>query len=105
MSHSAMGSVMGAWQLVYIFAAVPCGVLLDRIGGRNALLIGALLIAVSAIGRSLAQDYWSLLLAVMLFGIGGPIISSGAPKVVAELFSGSQRGLAMGIYMTGPLAA
>ena len=101
-SHAAMGSVMGAWQLVYIFAAVPCGVLLDRIGGRNALLIGALLIAVSAIGRSLAQDYWSLLLAVMLFGIGGPIISSGAPKVVAELFSGSQRGLAMGIYMTGP---
>ena len=29
MSHSAMGSVMGAWQLVYIFAAIPCGILLD----------------------------------------------------------------------------
>ncbi len=101
-SHAAMGSVMGAWQLIYIFAAVPCGVLLDRIGGRHALLLGAALIACSAIGRALAQDYWSLLLAVMLFGVGGPIISSGAPKVVAELFSGSQRGLAMGIYMTGP---
>ncbi len=102
MSHAAMGSVMGAWQLVYIFAAIPCGVLLDRIGGRQALLLGALLIAASAFGRALANDYWSLLLAVMLFGLGGPIISSGAPKVVAELFSGSQRGLAMGIYMTGP---
>jgi len=102
MSHAAMGSVMGAWQLVYIFAAVPCGVLLDRIGGRHALLLGAMLISASAIGRALAVDYWSLLLAVMLFGVGGPIISSGAPKVVAELFSGSQRGLAMGIYMTGP---
>jgi len=102
MSHAAMGSIMGAWQLVYIFAAIPCGILLDRIGGRSALLIGALLIAASAAGRAFADDYTSFLAAVMLFGVGGPIVSSGAPKVVAELFSGSQRGLAMGIYMTGP---
>ena len=102
MSHAAMGSVMGAWQLVYIFAAIPCGVLLDRLGGRYALLIGALLISASAFGRAYADGYFSFLIAVMLFGLGGPIISSGAPKVVTELFSGSQRGLAMGIYMTGP---
>ncbi len=101
-SHTAMGSVMGAWQLVYIFTAIPCGILLDRIGGRAALLIGALLIAGSAVGRAFADDYLSFLLAVMLFGVGGPIVSSGAPKVVAGLFTGSQRGLAMGIYMTGP---
>lgn len=102
MSHSAMGSIMGAWQLVYIGAAIPCGILLDRIGGRRALLLGAVLIALSGLGRALAVEYWTFLLAVMVFGLGGPIISSGAPKMVAELFSGSQRGLAMGIYMTGP---
>jgi MFS transporter, CP family, cyanate transporter len=101
-SHSAMGSVMGAWQLVYIGAAVPCGILLDRLGGRPALLIGIALVALSGLGRALADDYWALLMAVMLFGIGGPIISSGAPKIVASIFQGSQRGLAMGIYMTGP---
>eukprot|EP00752_Nemacystus_decipiens_P017365 g15561.t1 len=97
-----MGSIMGAWQLVYIGAAIPCGILLDRIGGRRALLLGAVLIALSGLGRALAVEYWTFLLAVMVFGLGGPIISSGAPKMVAELFSGSQRGLAMGIYMTGP---
>ncbi len=101
-SHTAMGSVMGAWQLVYIFTAIPCGILLGLIGGRAALFIGALLIAGSAVGRAYAYDYWSFLLAVMLFGVGGSIISAGAPKVVTGLFTGSQRGLAMGIYMTGP---
>ena len=101
-SHSAMGSIMGAWQLVYIFAAVPCGVLLDRLGGRRALLLGALVISLSAAGRAVADDYLIFLLAVMLFGVGGPIISSGAPKVVAQLFTGGDRGFAMGIYMTGP---
>lgn len=102
MSHSAMGSILGAWQLVYIAAAVPCGILLDRLGGRWALTIGVLIIVVSAVSRSLADSYWALLAAVMLFGVGGPIVSSGAPKIVTGIFQGSQRGLAMGIYMTGP---
>jgi len=101
-SHTQMGSVMGIWQLVYILAAIPCGMLLDRLGGRVALLIGGLLVAASALARSFAMDYWGLLFAVMLFGLGGPIISSGAPKVITSLFKGRDRGLAMGIYMTGP---
>ncbi len=101
-SHAAMGSIMGAWQLVYIGAAVPCGLLLDRLLSRWSLLLGALFIALSAIGRSLATDYWTLLFAVMLFGIGGPIVSAGAPKVIASWFDGRDRGFAMGIYMTGP---
>ncbi|MEZ5559553.1 MAG: MFS transporter [Pseudomonadales bacterium] len=102
LSHAAMGSIMGAWQLVYIVAAIPGGMLLDRLGARAALLAGVALVAASALGRAFAVDYWSMLLAVMLFGAGGPIISSGAPKLVTEIFEGSSRGLAMGIYMTGP---
>lgn len=102
LTHVAMGSVMGAWQLVYIFSAVPCGLFLDRLGGRRALTIGALLIGASAFGRSVAANYGDLLFAVMIFGVGGPIVSAGAPKVVTQWFAGTQRGLAMGIYMTGP---
>lgn len=102
LSHAAMGSIMGAWQLAYIAAAIPGGLLLDRLGSRRALLIGVLLIAASAAGRALADGYWALLGVVMVFGIGGPIISSGAPKVVAQVFTGTRRGLAMGIYITGP---
>jgi MFS transporter, CP family, cyanate transporter len=101
-SHAAMGSIMGAWQLVYIFAAMPGGVLLDRLGGHRALLVGGLIMALSALMRAFADDYWTLLFSVALFGLGGPVISSGAPKVVSQLFTGSERGLAMGIYMTGP---
>lgn len=102
MSHAAMGSVMGAWQLVFIVAAVPCGIALDRLGSRRALLLGALCIAASAWGRSAADGYAGLLAAVMLFGVGGPVISAGAPKVIADWFDGPSRGLAMGLYITGP---
>ena len=101
-SHSAMGTVMGAWQFVYIFVAIPCGMLLDRIGARWGLAIGALIMGLSGILRGFAGEYMELLAAVALFGLGGPLVSAGAPKVVREHFEGAHRGLAMGIYITGP---
>jgi len=102
LSHAAMGTTMGAWQLVYIVAAIPCGVLLDKLGPRLALTLGTVLIAGSAFARGAADGFGELLGAVMLFGLGGPIVSAGAPKVVTGWFTGASRGLAMGIYMTGP---
>ena len=101
-SHAAMGSVLGAWQLVYMFAAIPCGLLLDRLGSRFALSIGITLIALSALARSVSDDFTTLLLSVMAFGLGAPLISTGAPKIITEWFEGSSRGLAMGVYATGP---
>lgn len=102
MSQTAMGTVLGSWQLVYIAAAVPCGALLDRLGSRRAIFLGALIIAASGWMRTVAWDFWSLAFAVGLFGFGGPIVSAGAPKVIAQWFKGRERGLAMGIYITGP---
>lgn len=102
LTHSEMGSVLGVWQLTYILAAVPCGALLDRLGAYRALFIGAAVIALSGFVRAIATDFWTLCLGVALFGLGGPIISSGAPKVVSAWFQGRDRGFAMGIYITGP---
>jgi len=100
--HTGMGFVFGSWQLTYILAALPCGVLLDRIGVRYGLLLGALLITASSVLRSFAFDLTTMIAAVGVFGIGGPIVSTGAPKIVAQWFTGRERGLAMGIYITGP---
>jgi len=102
LSDAAMGSVLGAWPLVYIAAAVPCGALLDRIGPRRALFAAAVIMAASGAQRGFATGHLSLFLAVALFGLGGPLISIGAPKLVAHWFEGKDRGLAMGIYITGP---
>lgn len=102
MTHAEMGLAMGAWQFIYIFSAVPSGILLDRIGARYALTIGGFVVALSALARVFVDDATTLILAVMLFGLGGPIVSAGASKVVISVFTGSSRGLAMGIYMTGP---
>jgi MFS transporter, CP family, cyanate transporter len=101
LSHTQMGSILGAWQLAYIGAAIPCGALLDRIGPRRGLALGAAVVAASGILRGVATNYVTMLLAVGAFGIGGPLVSVGAPTVIRDWFTGRERGLAMGIYNMG----
>jgi len=101
LSHSAMGSILGAWALVYILLSLPCGAVLDRYGPRRMVFCAMLIIALSGLLRGLADSYVTLFVAVAVFGIGGPLVSSGAPKVVGSWFTGKERGLGMGIYFTG----
>lgn len=102
LSHAALGAVLGAWPLVYIASAIPCGAVLDRFGLRAALALGAVVIGLSGFLRALATGHLSLYLAVAVFGLGGPLVSVGAPKLISLWFAGKERGLALGLYTTGP---
>ena len=100
--NGAIGAVLGAWQLTYIAAALPLGAMLDRTGVALGLLVSAVIMALSLFLRGAADSEVTLFLAVAMFGLGGPLISIGAPKLIALWFTGASRGMAMGIYMTGP---
>jgi len=102
MSRSQMGFVLGSWQFVYLFVAIPTGVLVDRFGLRRSLFFGIALVAISQALRALAVDQWTMLAAVMVFGLGGPLLSIGAPKLVATWFTRQQAGMALGIYTVSP---
>ena len=101
-SNTVMGSILGAWPLVYIVVAIPCGAFVDRAGLKWALFLAAVLMGASGALRAVAPDALMMFLAVGIFGIGGPLISIGAPKAIAQWFRGRERGIAMGIYITGP---
>lgn len=102
MSLGAMGAVMGAWPLVYIGMAVPAGAVLDRIGVRRSLAAAMAVITLSMALRAASNGFLMLFLAVALFGIGGPLVSVGAPKLISTWFDSRERGLAVGVYSTGP---
>lgn len=100
LSRSAMGSVLGSWQLIYLATAIPCGALVDRIGLRWSLAAGAFVVMLSGALRAVSVNYATLFLAVAVFGLGGPLISIGAPKLITVWFNQKDRGLALGIYST-----
>ncbi len=101
-SYGQMGFILGSWQLTYIFFAITAGIIMDRWGIRRSIMFGAVVIAFSSIIRSASVDFFSLLIFVALFGIGGPMISIGCPKTIASWFIGSGRATAVGLYTTGP---
>jgi CP family cyanate transporter-like MFS transporter len=102
LSRGEMGLVLGVWQLVYLGAAVPAGKLIDRFGLRFGLGAAAVVIFASGALRAAAQGLPSLLISVGLFGIGGPLVSIGAPKLVAVWFTDLERGKAVGMYGAAP---
>jgi cyanate permease len=101
LSYSQMGLILGSWQLTYIFAALVAGTILDRWGVRKSVFAGAIVIGLSAFLRFFCGGFISMLIAVALFGLGGPMISIGGPKTISSWFHGRSRGTAMGIYTTG----
>jgi cyanate permease len=101
LTFSEVGILLGAWQLVYIVASYPAGMFVDRVGTHRSLTLGILLVATSGLMRAFATDFTALFLSVAVFGVGGPIISIGVPKVIASWFSGRPRVTAAGIYSTG----
>ncbi|MCY4193647.1 MAG: MFS transporter [bacterium] len=102
LSKGAMGTVLGAWPLVYLAAAIPSGALIDRLGLRRSLGIATAIISASVLLRPAADSFIELFGAVALFGLGGPLVSVGAPKLVSVWFDEKERALAMGITMTAP---
>jgi cyanate permease len=104
LSYTQLGIVLGAWQLVFMATAAPAGWLIDRLGPKRVLVVAALVIAVAITLRSAAYGFPMLLFTVACFGIGGPLTAVGLAKLVADWFTGTSRGLASGIYITGAAA-
>jgi cyanate permease len=104
MSRGALGTILGSWQFVYLFSAIPIGMLVDRFGLRWTVGAGIALIAASVALRAGASSYVTMLVAVMIFGLGGPFVSVGAPKLISTWFSSEEAGLAVGVYSIAPPA-
>ena len=102
-SYKQMGLILGAWQFTYIFFALPAGFIIDKYGLKVSIFIAAMIITLSLISRGFSNNFYHMWLAVALFGIGGPLISVGAPKASSLWSSQKNRAISMGILVTGPL--
>jgi CP family cyanate transporter-like MFS transporter len=101
--RGTLGLALGAWSVLYIVTAPPAGHIVDRIGLRRAVIAGSSLIAASAALQAGAQGVVMLWLATAVIGVGGPLVSMSAPKLVAEWFlDPRERAMAVGFYTSAP---
>lgn len=96
-----MGSIITTALLAYAFGQIINGLLTDRLGGKRAMLIGAVGTVVMNVVFGFAS-FWGLLpLFVVIRGIDGYLQSFGAPgmvKINAAWFAPTERGRFAGIF-------
>jgi cyanate permease len=103
LSKARLGVILGTWPAVFVFSSIPGGWFLDRVGLRWALFCGGVLVCLSGVLRGLATGGVSLFGAVAVFGLGGPLISLAAPKLVVSRFPERERAKATSLYLTAPV--
>lgn len=106
LSTAQLGLLVSAAQLVPLAGLLVAGELLDRYSERWVVGVGAGVVAVALCAGSLAPGYATLLVALLLVGVGYSTVQPGGSKSVASWFNTSQRGFAMGVRQAGlPLGA
>ena len=74
----------------FLIFSVPTGMLMNRIGRKNTVLISLIVTAVSLILPVFGEGYWLMLAAFSLLGIGNAIMQTSLNPLVTNLISGDR---------------
>lgn len=97
-SYSLASLVVSAAGIGTVIADVPCGMLLNRIGRKPAMMIGTLSVAISAIGIALSPTYGLLIFFRLIAGVGTALWNISRMAYLAEATTSHGRGRAISTF-------
>ena len=98
---NAAGLALSAFFWSYALFQIPAGLLVDRFGVRSLYIYGLVLWSVAAAGTALTTSLGWLLAMRLLLGVGESVVAPASMRYIRAHFDERQRGLAVGLYMTG----
>ncbi len=96
--QSAIGLTIGIYGLARFLINLPAGQLTDRIGRRNVLAIGGLIVALGNFLCAIAPNYWAFLGARFVAGAGAAFILTASQIVLADISTPERRGRILSVY-------
>ena len=100
-TYAQVGFLISIPLAVLSVAAIPAGILADRIGIKKATVIGAAMMSAGCFLRGAISDYTLLCLFTGLFGLGFTLVFPNLPKIAHAWFGREKVGVGTGIYTTG----
>ncbi|MBK8063952.1 MAG: MFS transporter [Betaproteobacteria bacterium] len=94
-SYAQIGVLLGLFMLPGVFVALPGGMLAARLGDRITMAIALTLVLVSALTVAAAESYAVMVVARLVGGIGGAVLTTQPLKVVTDWFAGREISTAM----------
>lgn len=87
--------------LAMVSAAMPAGLITDRMGPKKVAGIGLIILASGAFLRALAIDASSLLAFTLIYGLGFGLVFPNLPKLVSSWNRQDEAGIPTGVIATG----
>ncbi len=100
LSHYRASLLMSLFAFPGILVSLPAGMLADRYGVKPVGIFSILLAIAGSLLVALGQSFEVLLAGRILAGIGASSLVITIPQAIAQWFSSSHMGVAMGIYNT-----
>ena len=88
------------FNLVYALAALPAGIISDRLGRKGVIVVGWSFYALAYLGFALASAAWQVWLLFALYGLYYGVAEGVTRALVCDLVPAEKRGTAYGWYHT-----
>jgi MFS family permease len=89
-----------AFNLVYALAALPAGLVSDRLGRKGVIIVGWSIYALAYLGLAVASAAWQVWLLFALYGLYYGVADGVTRAFVCDLVPAERRGTAYGLYHT-----
>lgn len=86
LNDAQKGTLFLVQNLALFLTIVSSGPLMDRLGRKVVLVVGALLIAAGVVGMGVAPTYGMLLVSLFVLGLGGGCNNVGGSTLISDLY-------------------
>ena len=112
------GIVLGAYAFSVLFAAIPAGIVSDRVGARRTMLVGSAAFILAAPAFALADTFWLLILVRVVQGacsavtwsaglawLAGAVREDERPRALSIVNAAATTGTIAGPLVGGPVVS
>lgn len=101
LSDKELGFLASAFMLVYMFSAPVLGYIADRTPRQKIIAFGAFLWSIATSACACVRNYFALIFARSLVGVGESGFTSVCPSFIAEKFSPKVRARVLALFALG----
>lgn len=101
LSDKELGFLASAFMLVYMFSAPVLGYIADRTPRQRIIALGAFLWSIATSACACVRNYFALIFARSLVGVGESGFTSVCPSFIAEKFSPKVRARVLALFALG----
>ena len=98
LSLTQVGLIRGAHRAAMAAFQIPAGLVAERLGERNLLALGTVILGFAFLALGFAQGFWAILAALFFAGLGSSVQHPLGSTIISHAYAAEGRRAALGTY-------